>query len=97
MGSSAIGDYVVFHDMGAYTVAIASDFNGFQPARKVFFVDRHTLNILKGLLAWPRIKSLIIKNDQKEQEKLGLFGGQAKLRPTCGQMKQLKLGMISVH
>lgn len=83
--------------MGAYTVAISSDFNGFKPARKVFFVDRHTLTVLKGLLAWPRIKNLIIKNE-KEQEKVdGLFEGQAKVRPTCGQMKQLKLGMISVH
>jgi ornithine decarboxylase len=38
LGEQAVGDWLVWEDMGAYTMAAASSFNGFQPAR-IFTLD----------------------------------------------------------
>lgn len=76
-------------------MAISSDFNGFKPATIKYYLDHHTIRTLKTLIAWPRIKNLIMMSDKKEDEEFGLFG--AKLRPTCGEMKQLKHVLPKIH
>uniref|UniRef100_A0A1L8E2C4 ornithine decarboxylase n=1 Tax=Nyssomyia neivai TaxID=330878 RepID=A0A1L8E2C4_9DIPT len=37
-----IGDAIVFPNMGAYTIAIASPFNGFPTPRVIYYADRNT-------------------------------------------------------
>ncbi|CAD5231408.1 unnamed protein product [Bursaphelenchus xylophilus] len=36
----AVGDWLLYHDMGAYTNVAASKFNGFEPPKTYYFVDK---------------------------------------------------------
>lgn len=38
-----LGDYVIFEDMGAYTIPIASPFNGFPTPKVEYYIERKHL------------------------------------------------------
>ena len=63
-----IGDFIIFRDMGAYSICLASKFNGFEPPKIRYYLDNYTINILKTLNCWTRVKNLIIKVNNEDQE-----------------------------
>lgn len=54
-----IGEWLVFKDMGAYSVSVATNFNGFEPPTVKYCVPNETMIILRNLPAWPRIANLL--------------------------------------
>jgi diaminopimelate decarboxylase len=60
-----VGEWLVFKEMGAYTIAAASTFNGFQIPSMKFFVPLHSLESLKRLQGWPSIARVLdIQDDE---------------------------------
>merc|ERR1712238_401002 len=49
-----IGDWLYFQNMGAYTMAAASSFNGFTPSEKIYVCSIHP-EYFKSLIAGPKI------------------------------------------
>jgi len=92
-----IGDWIIFREMGAYTICAASNFNGFKLPTIKYYLDHYTINTLKSLICWPRIKNVIMKLEKKEKEDFEIF--ETKLLPLCNDLNQLKqiLPKISVH
>jgi len=92
-----IGDWIIFREMGAYTICAASNFNGFKFPTIKYYLDHYTINTLKSLICWPRIKNVIMKLEKKEKEDFEIF--ETKLLPLCNDLNQLKqiLPKISVH
>lgn len=39
----SIGDYVIFEDMGAYTLSLACQFNGFSTPQVEYYIERKHL------------------------------------------------------
>jgi len=54
-----VGEWVVFKDSGDYSISVATNFNGFEPAAVKYAISSATLDILKHLPAWPRIANLL--------------------------------------
>ncbi|XP_060536968.1 ornithine decarboxylase 1-like [Cylas formicarius] len=46
-----VGDWIVFENMGAYTLPVASEFNGFPIPKVHFVIDEATWNLLKTSLS----------------------------------------------
>lgn len=58
-----IGEWMIFKEMGAYTIAAASTFNGFQIPTLKYFVPIHTLESLKQHPAWSRLARIMQLDD----------------------------------
>lgn len=63
-----IGEWVVFQEMGAYTMAAASTFNGFKVPSIKYYLPSFTLDVLKALRSWSRIYRLIEDSDEFIEE-----------------------------
>ncbi|RWS18616.1 Ornithine decarboxylase-like protein [Leptotrombidium deliense] len=50
-----VGEWMTFEDMGAYTMALCTKFNGFQMPIFKYHVSENVVEFLKNLPAWPRI------------------------------------------
>lgn len=102
-----IGDWIIFREMGAYTIASASNgFNGFKIPQIKYYLDNYTIKTLKNLVCWPRIYSVLMKIEKKEQDEIDLF--EINLISAYNELKQLKhllpnhkvkdmTGLIPVH
>lgn len=104
-----IGDWIIFREMGAYTICAASNFNGFKKPIIKYYLDNYTIKTLKTLFCWPRIKNVITKIEKKDQEDLENF--ESKLLPSRNDLNQLQqilpilhdnqttndIGLIKVH
>lgn len=55
-----LGDYVIFEDMGAYTIPIASPFNGFPVPKVEYFIERKHLYDTHPLFKQPQ-STLVFK------------------------------------
>lgn len=58
-----VGEWLLFREMGAYTMAAATTFNGFQLPSMKFFLPSHTIEALKQLPRWPMISHLLDLDD----------------------------------
>ena len=58
-----VGEWMLFREMGAYTIAAATTFNGFQLPSMKFFLPSHTIEALKQLPRWPMISHLLDLDD----------------------------------
>jgi hypothetical protein len=54
-----IGEWFVFREMGAYTIAAASTFNGFQLPSIKYHLPSHTLEAIRDLPCWPRLARVL--------------------------------------
>lgn len=55
-----LGDYVIFEDMGAYTIPIASPFNGFPVPKVEYFIERKHLYAYISLFQTISIYTLLL-------------------------------------
>jgi len=59
-----IGEWIIFQEMGAYTIAAASTFNGFQLPSLKYNINNYAMAKLRNHQAWPRIcKALNLPDD----------------------------------
>ncbi|RWS26694.1 ornithine decarboxylase 2-like protein [Leptotrombidium deliense] len=79
-----VGDWIVFKEMGAYTIAAASTFNGFQLPSLKYFADEYTMATLRNLQSWHRISKHF--NIDEETDAKDIFDVDIH-----------HLGLISVH
>lgn len=63
-----IGEWLIFREMGAYTIAAGSNFNGFKMPSLKYYVTANTLNMLKTLKHWSKIYRLIEESDDEFME-----------------------------
>jgi diaminopimelate decarboxylase len=54
-----VGEWMLFKEMGAYTIAAASTFNGFQLPELKYHLPSHTLEALQKSPSWPRLAQVI--------------------------------------
>jgi ornithine decarboxylase len=54
-----IGEWVLFKEMGAYTICAGSEFNGFKMPALQYFVPVYTLQMLQHLPNWSRIAAIL--------------------------------------
>jgi len=54
-----IGEWVIFREMGAYTIAAGSNFNGFVLPTLQYYVPSYTLEMLQNLPNWSRISQVL--------------------------------------
>jgi len=54
-----VGEWLYFPEMGAYTIAAASNFNGFQIPTVKYNVTPQIMEILRHLPSWPRIAKVL--------------------------------------
>ncbi|RWS14376.1 ornithine decarboxylase 2-like protein, partial [Dinothrombium tinctorium] len=54
-----VGEWIVFKEMGAYTIAAASTFNGFSLPSLKYFVNDYTLETLRQFPSWPNIRKYL--------------------------------------
>ena len=54
-----IGEWVLFKEMGAYTICAGSQFNGFKLPALQYYVPVYTLEMLQHLPNWSRICSIL--------------------------------------
>lgn len=60
-----IGEWIVFQEMGAYTMAAASNFNGFKTPTIKLYLPAPTVEVLKAFKSWSRIYRLIEDDDEQ--------------------------------
>jgi len=60
-----IGEWIIFREMGAYTIAAGSTFNGFKLPTLQYHVPSYTLEMLQKLPNWTRISQIL---DIQEEE-----------------------------
>lgn len=58
-----IGEWIVFREMGAYTIAAATTFNGFKYPDVKFLVDADLIRFLESLANWERIAAILCLDD----------------------------------
>lgn len=63
-----IGEWLIFKEMGAYTIAAASTFNGFQLPSLKYHLPSHTLEALSSLPAWTRLATVLKVQPTCDQE-----------------------------
>lgn len=51
--SMEVGEWIMFENMGAYTICAASNFNGFQKPEMIWALPIHVLTYLQQLPTWP--------------------------------------------
>ena len=54
-----VGEWMLFQEMGAYTIAAATTFNGFQLPTMKLFLQWQTLEALKQLPRWPSLSHVL--------------------------------------
>jgi len=54
-----IGEWVLFKEMGAYTICAGSEFNGFKMPGLLYYVPAYTLQMLQHLPNWGRISAIL--------------------------------------
>ncbi|GKY99228.1 hypothetical protein MPSEU_000878100 [Mayamaea pseudoterrestris] len=62
-----VGDYLYFTNMGAYTMAAASSFNGFTPSEKIYVCSVQP-QYFEALAAGPEVMAAKIKLDEEEKK-----------------------------
>jgi len=90
-----IGDWIIFREMGAYTICAASNFNGFKLPIIKYYLDNYTINTLRTFLCWPRIKNVIMKIEEKERDDIDLFDN--KILPTYNELNKFQQIMPKIH
>jgi len=60
-----IGEWVLFKEMGAYTICAGSQFNGFNLPALQYYVPVYTLEMLQHLPNWSRIASILEIEDEE--------------------------------
>jgi len=65
-----IGEWMTFKDMGAYTLAIATRFNGFQLPLVKCHASPLALEVMSHLSAWPRLVELLRIREQSVHKSL---------------------------
>ncbi|CAG2115976.1 unnamed protein product [Medioppia subpectinata] len=58
-----IGEWVLFKEMGAYTICAGSEFNGFKMPALLYYVPAYTLQMLQHLPNWGRISAILDIHD----------------------------------
>jgi len=61
-----IGEWIVFREMGAYTMAAGSTFNGFKMPATKYYLPTYALEILQTLKNWSRIYRLMEESDDED-------------------------------
>lgn len=76
-----VGEWIIFKEMGAYTLAAASTFNGFQIPCMKYFLPLHTRDSLKLHPAWPRLATIFQLHDSGNvsEDEGGLFDVEPQL------------------
>jgi len=54
-----IGEWMMFREMGAYTICAGSTFNGFKMPSIKYYVPTHTLDLLRNLPSWPSLAEMM--------------------------------------
>jgi len=67
-----IGEWVLFKEMGAYTICAGSEFNGFKMPVLQYYVPIYTLQMLQHLPNWSRIAS-ILEIDNEETTAMDVY------------------------
>jgi diaminopimelate decarboxylase len=60
-----IGEWIIFREMGAYTIAAGSTFNGFKMPSLQYHVPSYTLEMLQKLPNWSRISQILDINGEE--------------------------------
>lgn len=60
-----IGEWIIFREMGAYTMCAGSTFNGFKLPSIKYHVPGYTLEMLQNLPNWPRIANVLDIHDDE--------------------------------
>jgi ornithine decarboxylase len=60
-----IGEWIIFKEMGAYTIAAGSTFNGFKMPSLQYHVPSYTLEMLRNLPNWSRISEILDIHDEE--------------------------------
>ena len=61
-----IGEWMIWREMGAYTMAAGSNFNGFKMPTMKFYLPTYTIEILQTLKNWSRIFRLVEESDDED-------------------------------
>jgi ornithine decarboxylase len=67
-----IGEWVLFKEMGAYTICAGSEFNGFKMPALQYYVPGFTLQMLQHLPNWSRIAS-ILEIEEEESQNMDVY------------------------
>lgn len=54
-----VGEWMVYYEMGAYTIAAASKFNGFEIPTLKYFLTPYTMQTLRDMPRWPVIAQIL--------------------------------------
>jgi ornithine decarboxylase len=68
-----IGEWIVFREMGAYTIAAGSTFNGFKLPSIQYLVLNYTLEMLQNLPNWSRISKVLDIPDEDDSTSINAF------------------------
>lgn len=60
-----IGEWIIFKEMGAYTIAAGSTFNGFKMPSLQYHVPSYTLEMLQKLPNWSRVSDILDIHDEE--------------------------------
>lgn len=61
-----IGEWIVFREMGAYTMAAGSTFNGFKMPTTKYYLPTYTVEVLQTLKNWSRIYHLVEESEEED-------------------------------
>jgi len=87
-----IGDWLVWNDMGAYTVAAGSSFNGFKTKNIFYFVSETDLSLLKDYVG---LSTLLSTGLSFETFQCDDYQSDAPLHEINGDMKSSSLSFFS--
>lgn len=73
MPEMEIGEWLIYREMGAYTIAAGTNFNGFKMPTLKYYVTACTLNMLKTLRNWSKIFRIFEESDECIEEDDSLF------------------------
>lgn len=60
-----VGEWLVYREMGAYTISAGSNFNGFCTPPLKYYVTACTMNMLRTLRNWSKIFRIIEETDNE--------------------------------
>ncbi|KAI1288431.1 Ornithine decarboxylase [Halotydeus destructor] len=90
-----IGEWIIFKEMGAYTIAAASTFNGFQLPDLKYHLPQHTLEAIRGGPSWSRIAKVVYESDSDEEDIE--FMDSANNQHQTGSIEVDHVELIAVH
>jgi diaminopimelate decarboxylase len=93
-----VGEWILFEEMGAYTIAAASQFNGFQLPTMKYLLPIHTLEALRTWPSWSRIAKIVDFEEETSDDELELRD-QTNNQPTITAVADVDhhLELIPVH